>query len=90
MFDDIGIPIMHVLILGKILIRVRRVTGGEEGGLVGVGVGVGVGVVEGRLGEFRGRGVRVRGGCICGFFGIGTGSIRVMILLGILGFMCVS
>ena len=86
MFDDIGIPIMHVLILGKILIRVRRVTGGEEGGLVGVDVGV----VEGRLGEFRGRGVRVRGGCICGFFGIGTGSIRVMILLGILGFMCVS
>lgn len=79
---------MHVLILGKILIRVRRVTGGEEGGLVGVDVGFGV--VEGRLGEFRGRGVRVRGGCICGFFGIGTGSIRVMILLGILGFMCVS
>lgn len=79
---------MHVLILVKILIMVRRVTGGEEGGLVGVGVGVGV--VEGRLGEFRGRGVRVRGGCICGFFEIGSGSIRVMILLGILEFMWAS
>lgn len=75
---------MHVLILGKILIRVRRVAGGEEDGLVGVGV------VEGRLGEFRGRGVRVRGGSICGFFGIGTGSIRVMIFLGILEFMWAS